>query len=215
MAKFERLEIPAWMLPVLVAVLVIPAFAGFALGGPPAGIAAGAVTVAALLIVAGRLRYDTPIEVAPAPDGRYRVLIVSAQPIDAPELVEQIAAITSEGATAVGADPPPELLVLAPATSSRIDRWADDLEAARRSAHEVLGVSLGAFAAAGLDAAGRVGDGSPIQAVEDTLHSFAANEVVVIRGGSIGASEVGELRRRLDRPIRELGSAQKPNRPVG
>jgi hypothetical protein len=204
MAKFERLMIPAWMLPFLVAALVVPAFLGFALGGPPAGIAAGAVTVAALLTAAARVRYDTPIEVAPAPDGRYRVLVLTTQPIGSPELVERIEAITAEGAAALNTDPPPELLVLAPATSSRMDRWADDLDAARRSAHEVLGVSLGAFAAVGLDAAGRVGDGSPVQAVEDALHSFAASEVVVLRGGSIGANDVEELRRRLDRPIREL-----------
>jgi hypothetical protein len=208
MAKFERLMIPAWMLPLLVAALVVPAFLGFALGGPPAGIAAGAVTVAALLTVAARVRYDTQIEVAVAPDGRYRVLILSGVPVDSPSLVERIAAITAEGAAAVGADPPPELLVLAPATSSRLDRWADDLEAARRAAHEVLGVSLGAFAAAGLDAAGRVGDGSPVQAVEDTLHSFAASEVIVLPGGAIGAHEIEELRRRLDRPVRELGLRQ-------
>jgi hypothetical protein len=204
MAKFERLDIPAWMLPLLVAALVVPAFAGFALGGPPAGIAAGAVTVAVLLTVAARARYDTPIEVASAPDRRYRVLIVSSEPIDSPDLVERIEEITAEGAAAVGADPPPEVLVLAPATSSRLDRWADDLDAARRSAHEVLGVSLGAFAAAGIDAAGRVGDGSPIQAVEDTLHSFSAAELIVIRRPPIGGGDIEELRRRLDRPVREL-----------
>jgi hypothetical protein len=210
MAKLERLEIPAWMLPLLVVALVVPAFLGFALAGPPAGIATGAVTVAALLTVAARARYDTPIEVASAPDRRYRVLIVSSEPIDSPDLVERIEEITAEGAAAVGADPPPEVLVLAPATSSRLDRWADDLEAARRSAHEVLGVSLGAFAAAGIDAAGRVGDGSPIQAVEDTLHSFSAAELIVIRRPPIGADEIEELRRRLDRPVRELD----PPKPV-
>ena len=204
MARFERLVIPAWMLPLLVAVLVVPAFAGFALGGPPAGIAAGAITVAAVLAAAARLRYDTPIEVAAAPDGRYRVLILTAVAVDSPELVAQIEAITAEGAASVGAEPPPELLVLAPATSSRLDRWADDLDAGRRQAHGVLGASLGAFAAAGFDAAGRVGDGSPIQAIEDTLHSFAASEVIVVRGPSLGDDEVGELRRRLDRPVREL-----------
>ncbi len=204
MAKLERLEIPAWMLPLLVAALIVPAFLGFLLGGPPAGIAVGALTVAGLLTVAARIRYDTPIEIAPAPDGRYRVLIVSSEPIDSPDLLQQIAEITAEGAAAVGADPPPEVLVLAPATSSRLDRWADDLDAARRSAHEVLGVSLGAFAAAGVDAAGRVGDGSPVQAVEDTLHSFSAAELIVIRKPPIGADEIEELRRRLDRPVREL-----------
>jgi hypothetical protein len=194
------------MLPLLVAALIVPAFLGFAIGGPPAGIALGAVTVAALLTVAARIRYDTPIEVAPAPDGRYRVLILSTEPVGTPEMVEQIQAIISQGAAAVGADSPPELLVLAPATSSRLDRWADDLDAARRSAHEVLGVSLGAFAVAGLDAAGRVGDGSPVQAVEDTLHSFSAAEVLVLPGGPIGPREIEELRRRLDRPVRELNS---------
>jgi hypothetical protein len=204
MGRLNQLVIPAWMLPLLVAVLVVPAFLGFALGGPPAGIAAGAATVAGLLTVAARMSYDTPIEVAPSPDARYRVLIVASEPVDSPELVERIRAITEEGAAAVNADAPSELLVLAPAMSSRLDRWADDLEAGRSSAHGVLGVSLGAFAAAGLEAAGRVGDGSPIQAIEDTLHSFPAREVIVLDGPGLGPSEVAELRRRLDRPVREL-----------
>jgi hypothetical protein len=75
---------------------------------------------------------------------------------------------------------------------------------ARRAARAAVAASLGAFAVAGLDAAGKVGDASPVQAVEDELHTFPAREVIVVDGPGLGASEVLELRRRLDRPVREL-----------
>jgi hypothetical protein len=95
--------------------------------------------------------------------------------------------------------------VIAPARSSRLDRWASDLDPARERAQRTVAVSLGTLAAAGLDAAGSVADGDPVQAVEDELRGFAAREVVLVDGPGIGAGEVEEVRRRLDRPVRELG----------
>jgi hypothetical protein len=42
-----------------------------------------------------------------------------------------------------------------------------------------------------------------VQAVEDTLASFPAQEVVFVTGAD-EEKEVGEVRRRLDRPLRHL-----------
>ena len=75
------------------------------------------------------------------------------------------------------------VLVLSPARSSRLDRWADDLERARFESQRVLTVSVATLAAAGIEAEGRVGDGDPLQAAEDTLRSYAATEVVVVATG--------------------------------
>ena len=192
------------MLPLLVAVLIVPAAAGFALAGPPLGLAIGAITVAALLLGAASIRYDEPIDVAASTDRRYRMLIVATEPVDEPDLLEQIATIAAQGQELIDPRARSEFLVLAPAVQSRLDRWASDVRAARRAARQVLAVSLGAFAAAGLDAAGKVGDGNPVQAVEDELHAFPAREVIVLDGPGLGPTEVAEVRRRLDRPVREL-----------
>ena len=204
MRRLERLVIPAWMLPLLVIVLVVPAAVGFAVAGPPLGLAIGAITVAALLFTAAKIRYDEPIEVAASTDHRYRMLVVATEPVAEPQLVERIAAIAAEGQRLIDPAAQSELLVLAPAVQSRLDRWASDVRSARRGARQVLAVSLGAFAAAGIDAAGKIGDANPVQAVEDELHAFPAREVVVLDGPGLGASEVAEFRRRLDRPVREL-----------
>ena len=45
----EPLVIRPWLLPLLILLLIVPAVAGFALGGPPLGLAIGAIEVAARL----------------------------------------------------------------------------------------------------------------------------------------------------------------------
>src|SRR5688572_17458018 len=103
------------MLPLLVIVLVVPAAVGFAVAGPPLGLAIGAFTVAALLFAAARLRYDEPIEVASSSDRRYRMLVVATEPVAEPQLVERIAAIAAEGQQVVDPHASSEIVVLAPA----------------------------------------------------------------------------------------------------
>jgi hypothetical protein len=195
----------AWLLPLLVAAIVVPASAAFSIAGPPLGLATGALTVAVILVLAARAHYDAPIEVAASPDRRYRMLVVATEPLSDPGLIERIAAIAAEGQSLADPSADSELLVVAPARPSALDRWASDLAAARRSAGEVVAVSLGSLAAAGLDAAGHVGDADPVQAIEDELHTYPAREVLLVDGPGLGASEVAEVRRRLDRPVRELG----------
>ena len=203
MQRLVPLVLRSWTLPLVVLALVAPSIAAFSLGGPAPGLAVGALTVGALIVLAARARFDEEIEVASAPDRRYRLLVVAPEPLDDPALVREIAAIASEGEVAAGAEPA-ELRVIAPARSSRLDRWASDLEPARAEAQRTVAVSLGSLAAAGLDAAGSVGDGDPVQAVEDELRGFPAREVVLVDGPGIGSGEVAEVRRRLDRPVREL-----------
>src|SRR5687767_5549537 len=115
MKRLVPLVIRPWMLPLIVAALAVPIIAGFAVGGPPVGLALGAIAVAVLLVVAARATYDEPIEAAPAPDSRYRVLVVAEDPVDSPEVVGRIAAIAHEGRAVLDRDQPPQVLVLAPA----------------------------------------------------------------------------------------------------
>jgi hypothetical protein len=193
-----------WMLPLLVIALVAPSVAAFAVVGPQLGLAVGALTAGAVVVLAARARYDEPIEVAPRRDRRYRLLVVTAEPISEPREVEEIAAIAAEGQRVLGSDEAgePEVLVVAPAVQTRLDRWASDVAEARGRARNVLAVSLATLTAAGLDVRGRVGDADAVQAVEDELRGFPAQEVALSGISSEDAEDVG---RRLDRPVRRLG----------
>ena len=204
MRRLVPLQIPPWLLPLAVIALVLPAIVAFALAGPHIGLAVGALTVGAVIVLAARARYDEPIEVARPPDRRYRLLVVAGEPLDDPAVIEQIAGIAAQGRGVAGDPGEPELRVLAPARMSRLDRWASDVRAARRGGQRVLAISLGTLAAAGFDASGRLGDADPVLAIEDELHSFPAREVVLVDGPGLGRSQVEEVRRRLDRPVREL-----------
>jgi hypothetical protein len=96
------------------------------------------------------------------------------------------------------------VLVLAPALNPRLAHWLSDLRGARLAAQERLAVSLAALATAHVEAHGQVGDTDPVQAVEDTLASYPAQEVIFVSGEQDDDAEVGELRRRLDRPLRHV-----------
>jgi hypothetical protein len=192
----------------LVFALVAPSVAAFGLVGPQLGLAAGALTAGAVVVIAARARYDEPIEVARRPDGRFRLLVLTAEPLSDPRDVEEIAAIAAEGHRAQGSDSAgePEVLVVAPAVHTRLDRWASDVTKARGRARDVLAVSLGTLTAAGLDVRGRVGDPEAVQAIEDELRTFPAQEVVLVHGPQLGRREGAEIRRRLDRPVRDVGT---------
>ena len=201
MRRLVPLVLRPWMLPLLVVAIAVPIVGAFAVG-PQLGLAAGALAVGTLIVVAARMRYDEPIEVASRPDARYRLLVVATTTLDEPRAVEEIASIVAEGAASQGGEAiESELLVVAPALEGRLARWASDVGEARADAQRRLAVSLGALATAGLDSSGRVGDPDPVLAVEDELHSFPAQEVVLVSGPALGPAEIEEIRRRLDRPV--------------
>jgi hypothetical protein len=199
-----------WTLPLIVLALVLPSIAGFAVAGPQLGLAVGALTATVVIVLAARARYDEPIEVASRTDRRFRLLVVTDHPISDSHEVEGIARIATEGKRALAAvESEPEVLVLAPAVQGTLDRWASDVGKARSRAQEVIAVSLGTLTAAGLDVRGGVGDGDAVQAIEDELRSFPAQEVALLRGHELGDREVTEVRRRLDRPVHELDAARQ------
>jgi len=72
-----------------------------------------------------------------------------------------------------------EVLVVTPALNSPIRHWASDDDGARAAAQERLEKSLSQLAAAGVEARGKVGDGDPLQAIEDALRTFGADEIII------------------------------------
>jgi hypothetical protein len=199
----RSLVIRAWMLPLVVLALAVPGSVAFILAGPGVGLAVGALAAASVIVFAATRYPDEPIEVAHAGDRHRRLLLVAIEPVDEPRAVEGVRA-----AARAGVDEDPEVLVLAPALNSTLSHWASDLDRSRLDAQRKLVLTVGALAAAEVDARGSVGDADPLQAVEDTLRDFAADEVIVaIPPGEPEARArrlLNELRRRLDRPVRPL-----------
>lgn len=181
-----------WKLPVIVAALAVPIVAAFALGGGGAGVAAGALVAAALVVVAARQKPRGPIGARPEGGARRRVLLVLTCAVETPAAVQRIstAAGLGDGAEA-------EVLVLAPARIGFLDRWASDVEGARQAAQRNLVVAVAALAKAGIAAEARVGDEDVVQATEDQLQSFAANEVVLVEDGEADDAAAAELGSRL------------------
>lgn len=185
----------AWKLPLIVAAIAVPIVAGFLIGGPAIGTALGALAAVSILVIAARQRPRGPIGTLPT-DDRHHVMLVVTSPVDEPAEVRRIVAEAGleRGTTA-------EVLVLAPARIGFLDRWASDVEGARHDAQRNLVATVAALAKAGIDAEARVGDEDFVQAVEDQLQSFPADEVVLVSAGSAegDAAEpaAAELRERL------------------
>ena len=182
-----------WKIPLVVSAIAVPIAALFLLGGPAVGVAAGALAAVAIVAVAVRQRPRGPIG-AQKDGGEDRVLVVVGDPLEDPAAIEEVATVV-RGARA------DEVMILAPAKIGFLDRWASDVEAARRDAQRRLVISVASLAAAGVEAEARVGDEDVVQAVEDQLGSFAATEVILVSASSEDdhavAAAASELRLRL------------------
>jgi hypothetical protein len=190
-----------WKLPLAVIAIAVPIALAFYAGGPGVGVAIGALMAVAIVVVAARQRPRGAIG-EPAADARRRLLIVVSRPLEQSEAIREVAALAAAGADDV------EVLVLAPARIGFLDRWASDVEAARRQAQERLVITVASLAKAGVVAEARVGDEDLVQAVEDQLQSFAATVVVLITGSPEedpdGEAAALELEGRLRAEFRRL-----------
>ena len=72
-----------------------------------------------------------------------------------------------------------EVLVVSPALNAPLKHWVSDEDEARVQAHQRLESSLGRLRDAGIEARGEIGDGDPLQAIEDALRTFGADEVIL------------------------------------
>ena len=193
-----------WMLPLIVLAIAVPIVFAFVVVGPALGAAVGALAAVAIAVVAIRARPEEPIEVARGGDGPRRVLVVLSVPVDEPAAVEEIA--REMGIDDNGTDT--EVVVLAPARSSFLDRWASDVRKSREQAQRDLVITIASLAKADVDAQASVGDGDLVQATEDRLRDFAADEVILTTGtpesDPDGVAAAEQLRERLPIPFRRV-----------
>jgi hypothetical protein len=130
--------------------------------------------------------------------GERRILVIANETVGGRTLREEIER-RSEGYDV-------QVLVVCPALNSPLRHWVSDEDAARAAAQERLDSSLARLAEEGLDARGEVGDGEPLQAIEDALRSFGADEIIISthpegRSQWLERGVVSGARERFDVPI--------------
>jgi GABA permease len=139
------------------------------------GVAVFVVLTAGVLwwFVVRRREPEAPVRQAPAPSPpeQHRVLVIANETVGGAQLLETISERIA------GRDA--RVLVVCPALNTPLRHWASDEDDARTKAQERLDASLRTMQGAGIQASGQIGDGDPIQAIEDALRMFRPDELVV------------------------------------
>jgi hypothetical protein len=99
-----------------------------------------------------------------------------------------------------------EVLVVAPALTSRLRYWISDEDPGIQAAGQRLARSIERCAAAGIPADGALGDADPLQALDDAVRSFQPDEVVIAthpiaRSNWLERGLVAQARERFSMPI--------------
>src|SRR5919106_1627736 len=144
------------------------------IGGRWAGVAVFVVLSLVGLWWLLRRRPEAPVRTAPPRRGREderRILVIANETVGGGTLRYEIRQ-RAEGYQA-------QVLVVCPALNSPLRHWASDDDSARRQAQARLARSLDQLAAVGVSATGEVGDSEPLQAIEDALRTFGADEVII------------------------------------
>jgi hypothetical protein len=127
-----------------------------------------------------------------------RILVVANETVAGRELLEELRRLTAGGET--------DVLVVAPALNSRLRYLFADVDEAREQAEQRLTRSLELLRASGVAARGAVGDSDPVQAIDDALREFGADEIVISthppeRSNWLEKKTVERARQRFDLPI--------------
>ncbi|MFN2617815.1 MAG: hypothetical protein ABR581_11955 [Thermoleophilaceae bacterium] len=129
-----------------------------------------------------------------------RILALVAEPVSGEALKSAVGAERAEAA---------EVLVVAPALSSRTRFMFADPDPAIDHASQVQEETVERMEEEGVDAAGDTGESDPLLALQDALATFQADEIVLFthaRGERNWLEEgvVDEAKSRFDLPVRHL-----------
>ncbi len=103
--------------------------------------------------------------------GERRILVIANETVGGGPLRKQIEERSSGYDT--------EVLVVSPALNTPVRHWASDEDGARAEAQQRLEASLARLRQAGIEASGEVGDGDPLQAIEDAVRTFGPDEIII------------------------------------
>ncbi len=115
----------------------------------------------------------------------------------------------SASAHVVAAGEPIEAVVVAPAHGAAFAQWYVDEDAARAEAIHRLRTCLDCLAHNGIEVRGHLGDADPVQAIDDALYAFDADEILLVTAPQQPATwlrpGVAErVRRTFEQPVRHV-----------
>jgi hypothetical protein len=167
------------------------------------GLVVFVVLTAVVVVLWTRSRTDEPalrpaVPTRSSAENERRILVIANETVGGAELLS----ILREKAAGVNE----HILVVCPALNSQVRTWASDEDGARSAAQDRLDASLARLRQDGVQAKGEVGDGDPLQAIEDALRTFGADEIVISthpvgRSNWLERNVVGDARDRFDVPI--------------
>ncbi len=159
-----------------------------------------AATAIALWLWLRSRRDEPPVRAVAAahPDNERRILVIANETVGGESLRSCIRK-RSEGYDE-------RILVVCPALNSPLRHWVSDEDAAREAARERLERSIARLAELGIDARGEIGDGDPIQAIEDGVRTFGPDELIISthpegRSHWLERRVVERARERVDVPV--------------
>ena len=171
-----RSEDDAFRFTVIVAALVAPVALAAIVVSSTAAIVVGAGVIVGVIVGLFLLKRDEPTEKLllgrrqPENGGR-RILVVANETLRGRALRAEIA----HRAHGRGS----EVRVVCPALNTKIKYWVSDEDEARQQAQERLDAVIAQLAREGVEAEGDIGDSDPVQAIEDALRLFPADEVII------------------------------------
>ena len=158
------------------------------------------VTAAAIVVYMRERSPQAPPEHVEhvGPEGVRRVLVVANETLGGKDLLDAMGEMSLAGKT--------EFFVVSPAHTSRLKTWTNDEDPARAEAQERLDATLAHLADVGIEARGEVGDVEPLVAIEDAVHLFHPDEIVISTHPEdssdwLERGVVGAARERFDCPI--------------
>jgi hypothetical protein len=131
------------------------------------------LTLGAILWIV-RARREPPVRTAPvrrSAPGERRILVIANETVGGETLREEIRRRAE--------DYEERVRVICPTLLSRVRYIASDSDAARAKAQERLDHSLSSLREVGVNCEGEVGEADPLQAIEDALRTFGADEIII------------------------------------
>ena len=119
-------------------------------------------------------RLEPPRQATPVRRGdpeERRILVIANETVGGQALRERVEEHSSGH--------PTQVLVVTPALNSPVRTFTSDVDRAREEAQQRLDASLARLRKEGIEARGEVGDGDPLQAMEDALRTFGADEIII------------------------------------
>lgn len=197
-----RSEEDAFRFTLIVAVLLAPIALVAVIWSTGAALAVAGGLVIGLLVGLFVLRREEPppkADLRPRRrDGKHRILVVANETLSGRALHSEISGRPPGTET--------ELRIVCPALNTKIKHWTNEEDEARAEAQQRLEGLLASLRRDGFDARGEIGDDDPVQAMEDALRLFPADEVMISthppgRSNWLEHDVVERARERFDLPV--------------